>query len=208
MSRIFSYYGPLDIGSAFASKSDVGDFVEYMVKHLNKMVLENKEDDLIPPVIYSDKGKVFNFDYNFLINCLDDYYDNVGIKNDFYLTENPSQHVLKNGLFLIEGILDNYYNIVRIRQRTLDVSRIKSNRTIDIKERFYNIVVIGNGNNIKRFSAIPFSGSEIKKIISDNMYNLLVSISDRECFEQVAFGLSQFASWMKNADIIPTHVTN
>ncbi|ADR35207.1 hypothetical protein Sulku_2548 (plasmid) [Sulfuricurvum kujiense DSM 16994] len=193
MTRIFTYYGPLDIGSAFSSRQEVGQWIEYMVKRLNKIVLENKREDFIPPVVYSGKGKVFNFDYNFLVNCLDDYHDNVGIKDDFFLTNNPSKTVIKNGLFLVTSLLDDYYGIVRIRQQTLDISRVRTTKVVEIKDRFYNILAIANGDNVRRFSAVPFSASEVKKIVSDSTYNLLESISNRECFEQVIFGIAQYS---------------
>jgi hypothetical protein len=207
MARIFSYYGALDIASAFPSKQDVGMFIEYMIQRLNEKALENKSEDYIPPIIYSEKGKVFNIHYNFIVNCLDEYLGHVGVKEDFYLIQNPSHITLGNCLFLVESILDDYYKIVRIRQRTLDTSRLKFSRVIEIKERFYNIVVIQNGENIKRFSAVPFSASEVKKIVSDSAYNLLNSITNKECFEQVAFGLVQFSNWAKSSGIDPKHVT-
>lgn len=207
MARIFSYYGPLDIASAFPSKTDVGSFIEYMIGRVNEMAMENHDDDFIPPIVYSDRGRVFNVDYNFLVNCLDNYLDNVGVKEDFYLTANLSYISLKNCIFLICGILDDYYDVVRIRQRSLNVSRLKTNRPVEIKDRFYNILVIGNGDNMKRFSAVPFSASEVKKIVSDSTYNLLVSLTDKACFEQVAFGLAQFSDLARNTGIEPEFVT-
>lgn len=207
MARIFSYYGPLDIGSAFPSKKDVGTFIEYMIERLHEMALENKREDFIPPVVYSGKGKVFNFDYNFLVNCLDDYHDNVGIKDDFFLTDNPSKTVIKNGLFFVTSILDDYYNVVRVRQRTLDTSRLRSVRVVEIKDRFFNLLVIANGDNVKLFSAVPFSAFEVKRIISDSVYNLLMNISNNERFEQVVFGISQYSEWMRVNGREPDFVT-
>lgn len=150
---------------------------------------------------------MFNFDYNFLVNCLDDYHDNVGIKDDFFLTNNPSKTVIKNGLFLVTSLLDDYYGIVRIRQRTLDISRVRTTKVVEIKDRFYNILAIANGDNVRRFSAVPFSASEVKKIVSDSTYNLLESISNRECFEQVIFGIAQYSEWVRANGREPDFVT-
>lgn len=208
MARLFSYYGPLDIGSAFPAKKDLGDFVEYMINRVNDMVIENSEVDFIPPIVYSDRGRVFNIDYNFLVNCLDDYLDNVGIQEDFYLTVNLSYNSLKNCIFLICGIFDDYYDVVRIRQRSLNISKLKTNRPVEIKDRFYNVLVIENGENMKRFSAVPFSASEVKKIVSDSAYNLLVSLTDKACFEQIAFGMAQFSDLVRNTGIELEYVTN
>ena len=207
MTRIFSYYGALDIGSVLLSRRDLGEFVEYMIGRLNEMIMENRDDDFIPPVVYSVQGKVFNIDYNFMIICLDDYHDKVGIKEDFLLTDSPSPEVMKNALFLVTGVLDNYYDVVRIRQRKLDISKFKTMRMVEIKEKFYNVLLIANGNNVKRFSAVPFSGSEVKKIVSDNAYNLLNSIACSGSFEQVAFGVKQYAEFVKSVGYAPSYVT-
>jgi hypothetical protein len=207
MSRMFTYYGPTDIGSAFPSKNEVGVFIEYMIGRVNEMALENKGDDFIPPIVYSIKGKVFNVDYNFLINCLDDFHDNVGIKEDFFLSETPSPSVLKNGHYFVTCLLDDYYDVVRIRQRSLDISRVKSVRVVEIKDKFYNVLAIKNGDNVKRFSAVPFSASEVKKIVSDSAYNLLDTISNKGCFEQVVFGIFQYSEWVRTNSREPEYVT-
>lgn len=207
MERMLNYYGPTDIGSAFQSKSAVGDYLGYVISKVNDMVIENSEADFIPPVVYSTKGRVFNVDYNFLINCLDEYHDNVGIKEDFFMTESPSPAVMKNAQFLIVGLFDDYHDVVRIKQRSLDISKFKSMRVVEIKDKFYNVVLIRNGDNVKRFSAVPFSASEVKKLISDNAYNLLNSIACSGSFEQVAFGVKQYADYVKSVGFEPSFVT-
>lgn len=207
MTRIFSYYGALDIGSAFPSRSDVGEFIKYMIGCLNEMIMENRDDDFIPPVVYSSKGRVFNFDLNFVINCLDDYHDNVGIKDDFFLTGSPSPIVMKNAYFLITNIFDEYYDVVRIKQRKFDPKKIRSNHPIEIKNNFYNPLIIRHGDNVKRFSAVPFSASEVKKIVSDRAFNLLNSITNKDCFQQVAFGVKECMEFVRNHNFEPTFVT-
>lgn len=207
MAILFEYRGPLDIASAFRSKSDVGSFIEYMIGQVNEMILKSGGVGYIPPFIYSIQGKVFNLDYNYMIKSLDDYLDNVGVKEDFYLTENPSNITLKNALHLVTGVLDDYYDVVRIRQRSLDISKVRSGRIVEIKNRFYNVLVIRNGDNVKRFSAVPFSASEVKKIVSEVAYNVLDSIANRECFEQVAFGIVQYSNWVKANGSEPDYVT-
>jgi hypothetical protein len=208
MTRIFCYYGALDIGSAFPAKQDVGTFIEYMIRRLHDMVSEKISDDFIPPVVYSAKGKVFNFDYNFIINCLDDFHDNVGIKDDFYLTGNPSQIMLKNAAYLIGNIFDEYYDIVRVKQRTFDASKIRANRPVEIKDKFYNPLLIQNGKNIKRFSAVPFSASELKKMLSASVYNLLESLTSKDEFRQIAFGVKECMEFVRNNEIEPDFVTD
>lgn len=37
----FNYYTSMDIGSAFRSKVDVGEFVEFVIKQVNKLYLDN-----------------------------------------------------------------------------------------------------------------------------------------------------------------------
>lgn len=52
MAILFEYRGPLDIGSAFRSKSDVGEFVEFMIGQVNEMTIESSAVDFIPPAVY------------------------------------------------------------------------------------------------------------------------------------------------------------
>jgi hypothetical protein len=137
-----------------------------------------------------NKG-AFNFHYNFIVNCLDDFLDNVGVKDDFYLSENPSQSVLKNGVLLICNIFDDYYELVRIRRRTFDPSKTRSNRPVELKSNFYNPLIIQNKKNIKRFSAVPFSESALKSIVSDVAFNTIKQMTQKETLQQVAFGIKE-----------------
>ena len=194
----FTYYVPMDIGSAFRSKVDVGEFAEFIIKQVNKLYLDNEGGkDFIPPVIYSRQGKVFNVDYNFLVICLSKWLDDSVIRDDFFMDEKTSLDSMKNGFFLVVGILENYYDVVRVRQKKIDVSKFKTNKPFEVKDKFYNLVVIQNKENVKRFSAVPFSGSVLKGMLHENDYALLVEMCDKDEFEQVAFGLPQYGEYVR-----------
>lgn len=195
----FSYYTPMDIGSAFRSKVDVGEFVEFIIKQVNKLYLENDGvKDFIPPVVYSRQGRVFNVDYNFLVNCLSKWLDDPVIRDDFFMAENTSIDSMKNGFFLVVGILENYYDVVRVQQKKVDCAKYKFNKPYEIKNKFYNLFVIRNKENVKRFSAVPFSGSVLKGMLDEINYALLVEMCDRNEFEQVVFGLPQYGEYMRS----------
>lgn len=195
----FTYYAPTDIGSAFRSKVDVGEFVEFIVKQVNKLFLENDgAKDFIPPVVYSRPGRVFNIDYNFLVICLSKWLDDPVIKDDFFMAENTTMDSMKNGFFLVVGILENYYDVVRVQQKKVDCSKYKNSKPIEIKNKFYNPLIIRNKENIKWFSAVPFSASVLKGFLHENDYTLLVEMGDRDEFEQVAFGPAQYGDLIRS----------
>lgn len=205
----FTYYSPMDIGSAFRSKVDVGELVEFIIKQVNKLYLENDGvKDFIPPVVYSRQGRVFNVDYNFLVICLSKWLDDPVIRDDFFMAENTSADSMKNGFFLVVGILENYYDVVRVRQKKIDVSKFKTNKPFEVKDKFYNLVVIRNKENVKRFSAIPFSASVLKGMLHENDYALLVEMCDKEEFKQVAFGLPQYGEYVRSSGGEVEHVTS
>jgi hypothetical protein len=56
-------------------------------------------------------------------------------------------------------------------------------------------------------SAVPFSVSEVKGIVSDGAYNLLMSISNNARFEQVAFGIPKYSEWINANGYEPDFVT-
>lgn len=205
----FNYFTSMDIGSAFRSKVDVGEFVEFVIKQVNKLYLENDGvKDFIPPVVYSRQGRVFNVDYNFLVICLSKWLDDPVIKDDFFMAENTSADSMKNGFFLVVGILENYYDVVRVRQKKVDCSKFKTNKPFEIKDKFYNLIVIQNQESVKRFSAVPFSASELKSLLHENDYALFVSMCDRDEFEQVAFGLPQYGEYVRTSGGEVEHITS
>jgi len=205
----FTYYVPMDIGSAFRSKVDVGEFAEFIIKQVNELYLDNKGvKDFIPPVIYSRQGKVFNVDYNFLVICLSKWLDDSVILDDFFMAKNTSLESMKNGFFLVVGILENYYDVVRVRQKKIDVSKFKTNKPFEVKDKFYNLVVIQNKENVKRFSAVPFSGSVLKGMLHEHDYALLVLMCDQDKFEQAAFGLAQYGEYVRSNGVEVEYVTS
>jgi hypothetical protein len=194
----FDYYTAMDIGSAFRSKNDVGEFLEAMIRDDAELYIENEGvNDFIPPIVYNDAGKVFNVDYNFLVNSLSKWLDDPVVNDDFILTENAKAEVLKNAMHLIVGIFENYYDVVRVRQKKVDTSKFKSNKPFEIKDKFYNLIVIRNKENLKRFSAVPFSASTLKGMLHEKDYALLVSMSNRDTLEQVVFGAVKYQEFVR-----------
>ena len=65
----YEYYTPLDVASMLRTESDVALFFEYMIDEVESLMV-GKDDDFMPPIVYSTQGRVFNVDYNFMVNCL------------------------------------------------------------------------------------------------------------------------------------------
>lgn len=203
----FEYYTPMDVASLFRTSRDMGQFIEDMIDTVVELKDRNAGDDsYIPPVVYSHQGRSFNFDYNFIVSCLSSWVNDSAVEGDFRLVDTANASVMKNGVFLVGAIFEDYYGVARINNRIVDISKYKSQKTIDLKTRFYNLIVIKNGENYKRFSAVHFSASEIKKLIDANAYWMLVSIAENSKYEQVVFGINQYQKLVKETNSIPEPV--
>jgi len=195
MSR-FEYYTPTDVGSAFRTEQDVSIFCDYMVEELEKSS-NGKGNNYVPPIVHNARGKVFNIEYNFIIKCLSKFLEDDAILGDFSLTENSSAPVIKAGIFLVVGILEDYYGVVRANSSKVDLSKYKNSKSINVTKRFYNVVAMKNGDEIRRLNAVPFSESELKRVMTLERFLTLEAIAKNEKLEQVAFGLGQFLEYEK-----------
>lgn len=197
------YRGVLSVPMLLNDVEDLRDFIHYMIDGVEEMVLSG---DDIPPIVYSEMGKTFNVDYNFMISRLSSWMDDSLISDDFKLGEKSTNVVLRNGYFLVVCLLENFHEIVRVRQRKFDISKIKTRGLYEIPDRFYNDILMKNGENIRRFSAVPFSASALKKLISDEYFTKLNGISNSSKFEQIAFGHGKVASFCKENSLEPSYV--
>ncbi len=200
-----TYYTALDVAAIFRTESDVSFFIEYMIDQI-EFGFSKKGDDYIPPIVYSSPGKVFNIDYNFLIDTLADYVREDAIIGDFELAESAPPRVVKNGIFLVVGIFENYYGVARVNNKKIDLTKYKSRGIIEMTDRFYNILVIQNGENIKRFSAVPFSESAIKKIIQPQRFQVLENITKKDKLKQIVFGLGRYKEYIEATGCTPDFV--
>ena len=187
MMTKYEYYTPLDVASMLRTESDIALFFEYMIDEVESLMV-GKDDDFMPPIVYSAQGRVFNVDYNFMVNCLSKFVGEDRIYGDFVLQENASDDVVRNGLFLVVSILEKYHDVVRANNKRIDLSKYKNKGSIDMSERFYNVLVMQNGENKKRLSAVPFSESNIKKIINADRFIALENVVKKEKYKQIAFG--------------------
>ena len=132
MMTKYEYYTPLDVASMLRTESDVALFFEYMIDEVESLMV-GKDDDFMPPIVYSSMGRVFNVDYNFMVNCLSKFVGEDRIYGDFVLQENASDDVVRNGLFLVVSILEKYHDVVRANNKRIDLSRYKNKGSIDIE---------------------------------------------------------------------------
>jgi len=202
----FEYYTPMDIASAFRTEQDVAVFLEYEVEELVALCA-GKGDDFVPPIVYNQQGRVFNIEHNFTIKCLAKFLEDEAILGDFSLVENASGGaVVKAAMFLINGIFEDYFGIVRANNNKIDLSRYKSRGTVDMTKRFYNVIVMKNGSNVRRFSATPFSEKAIKTLMSAEVFQSLEAIAKDENLEQVAFGIGKYKEYIEDGNPVPEYV--
>ena len=195
------YSSPVSVANAFLFKSDLVKFMESIIDDVSVLALHNTEEDFIPPIVYNEMGKCFNIDYNFLIHSLSYLHGEDGIKNDFMMVDGMDSAVIKNAMFLVVGIFEGYYNLVRINKRTLDLSKFKKMDKKDISQVFYNVVCIKNGKNVRRFSAVPFSASSLKNLVNEDAFYSLEKVAKNSALEQVVFGNGNFKKYIEEHEV-------
>lgn len=199
------YSSPISVANAFLFKSDLVKFMESMIEDVSLLALNNEAEDFIPPIVYNEMGKCFNVDYNFLVHSLSYLHGEEGIKNDFMMVDGMDINVLKNAKFLIAGILEGYYGLVMINKGKVDMNRFKYKQIIDTSLKFYNVVCIKNGKNVRRFSAVPFSESVLKNLVSEDAFYSLMKVAKSDSFEQVVFGQGAYEKYLSEA-LVPLRV--
>lgn len=191
------YSSPISVANAFLFKFELVRFMESMIEDVLLLNVNNMEADFIPPIVYHEGGKVFNVDYNFLVHSLSYLHGEDGIKNDFLLVEGMDSAVIKNAIFLVAGILEGYYGLVRINSDTLDMGKFRNkSQKVDISTIFYNVICIKNGSKVKRFSAVPFSVSSMKNLVSEESFNALMKVAKSDAFEQVVYGKHAYEKYI------------
>ncbi|OCL95733.1 hypothetical protein [Aliarcobacter thereius] len=82
------YKYALDITRAFSSEEHIKKFLNFFMDEATSFANEiDKNGNQIPyPIIYSDKGFVYQTDYNFLIHCIAKYFASINVSIDIYLS--------------------------------------------------------------------------------------------------------------------------
>lgn len=193
------YDGPMSISQAFATEVHLREIMESLVDDLLEQIeMGRGNPDFIPPVIYSEMGKCFNVHYNFLINTLAITFKDERVNSDFLiLAERRQEDTKKLGVFLVCGILEDYYNIARINPKKIDMSKYKNAKSLDIFRNFYNTVVYKKGEQYVKFNAVPINEMALAKLIDRDQFNRLQDAAKRPDIEQAAFGDYQHMNLLK-----------
>lgn len=82
------YKYALDVTRAFSSEEHISKFLNFFMDEATLFANEiDKNGNQIPyPIIYSDKGFVYQTDYNFLVHCIAKYFASINVKFDIYLS--------------------------------------------------------------------------------------------------------------------------
>jgi hypothetical protein len=202
----FEYFAPLSVGSAFLTEQDVALFIDFMLDELIELS-NGKDDDFIPPIVYNAMGRVYNIEYNFIVKCLAKFLEDDAISGDFSLIENGSGGaVTKAALFLIVGIFEEYYELVRANNYKVDLGKYKSKGMIEVGRRFYNVLVMQNGNEVRRFSAVPFSENGVKNMLSADRIMMFDHIAKNENLRQIVFGNGKYKEYVASTNLVPEYV--
>lgn len=191
------YAFPLQIANYFASSVHLKEMLESVIEDTVELCEKNKNDiNFIPPIVYSRQGSAYNIDYNYLVHCIAWKVGDQTIETDFLIHKGDEAEKYKRAEFLVCGILEGFFDLVQVNNNKVDLSRYKNARVIELKKRFFNVVCIQNGTNVRRFSAVPINGLKLRKLISLESLDALNMISDDENFQQVAFGENQYSTYL------------
>jgi hypothetical protein len=194
----YEYDFPLSVMNLLLSSVHLKNFIESMIDDVVKLNNENAHKaDYIPPIVYSAMGRAFNVDYNFLVKSLAYFGENESIEYDFVLKEGMSTDRYKLAHFLVVSVLEDYYELVRLNNNQLDVSKYRNARSVSIAKRFHNVVCIQRGENIRRFRAVPFSEMNLKKLIDISSFEALDKVANRNEFVQVVFGEHKYKEYLQ-----------
>lgn len=190
---------PLTIVNVLDSEEKLAEMFDGMVEELERLVEENADDpEYIPPIVYSEQGKAYNVEYNFLVHSIAWVSGEEAIERDFKLAKNMSSVLMKYATFLSCGMFEDFYEVARINVTKVNVSKYKTAGSIDIIRRPFNPICIKNGENLVRFNAVHLNGMKLKKAMSEDAFSRLEAIAKQEKFEQVSFGENQFQQYKKD----------
>ena len=185
----FDQIFPYSIITAFKTDAHLDSFLSALVVDAIDDINDSKNDpNYMPPIVYSPMGKSYNFHYNFIVRSMAFWLDDMSIFHEFELSDNPGKNdAYKYGEFLICTIFEEIYNLMKINSKTIDLSRYKFAKSIEIKRSFFHQIVYKKGDVYTRFAAVPFFEKQIQKRIGDELYDRLFDAMSGLEIEQAAF---------------------
>lgn len=194
----YQYGNPLSIVNVFMSAETTRKVIESIIEDVVELAEKNKDDpSFIPPIVYNDKGKSFNMDYNYMIHSVAWYTGDESIEYDFGLTTGGDEYKTKYARFLVCSILEEWYELVWLNPKSVDLSRFKTMKKFDISKKFFHPICVKNGENLRYFSAVPFNSIRLKKFISEEFFMMLKRVTDSAKYEQVVFGEHQLYAYKR-----------
>lgn len=191
-----SYQNPLSIAAVLQTEEVIGNMLALIAEEAIYSIENANDPEFIPPVMYSERGRCFNVDYNFLIRMIGRFIDEKEELNrfieDFFIRYDGMQSVEKNALFLVANILEEYYGIVGMNSSKIDLTKYRNARSVTLQRRFFNTICYENGANLKRFRSVHFMENEVKKVMDIELFNELKSLLMTSKCVQVCFGDKQY----------------
>ena len=188
----------MSISTALDSEEKVDDFFVTLTEELHKLKEKNAGiKEYIPPVIYHEKAKAYNVDYNFLISVLAYHVSDENVLHDFTVKNKYCSDNMRNAHFLIRSIFEDYHRVARVNNYKIDVGRYRNAKSIDVSPRFCNIMGMKLDRNVRHFSAIPFSKNKLDKLVNNNTMQLLYACAYMPQVEQVFFGEHKYREFLR-----------
>ena len=111
------YKSPIDVAKLFTD-----EMIRYTLNHVFSVFIDKSNEavenrsEYLEPVVFIEKYNLMNVDYSFLIDRLSELVsDKLQFKMDYRLNFDDTKY----SEFLVESILENYLEIVKINNRHL-----------------------------------------------------------------------------------------
>jgi len=180
------YKSPIDVAKLFTD-----EMVRYTLNHVFSVYIDRSNEaaesrsEYLEPVVFIEKYNLINVDYSFFIDRLSELVTNdLQFKMDYRLNFKDTKYAE----FLVESILENYLNIVKMNNKRMMckgkseiVYRVSFMKSIIIKYPDYN-------EKIEKFiqmNAISFRFGELQKLLDTEVFRYLKYVTGASKFTQI-----------------------
>ena len=180
------YKSPIDVAKLFTD-----EMVRYTLNHVFSVYIDRSNEaaesrsEYLEPVVFIEKYNLINVDYSFFIDRLSELVTNdLQFKMDYRLNFKDTKY----SEFLVESILENYLEIVKINNKRMMckgkseiVYRVNFMKSVIIKYPDFN----DKSERYIQMNAISFKLGELKKLLDIDVFKHLKYVTEVSKFKQL-----------------------
>ena len=197
------YKSPIDVAKLFTD-----EMIRYTLNHVFSVFIDKSNeaaksrDEYLEPVVFIEKYNLMNVDYSFLIDRLSELVsDKLQFKMDYRLNFDDTKY----SEFLVESILENYLEIVKINNKRM---MCKGKSEIVYRTSFMKSVIIkypdfnDKSERFIQMNAVCFKIGELKKLLDVDVFKHLKYVTEVSKFSQIdgVFGRDECERFWKKLE--------